>query len=144
VSQHRVLLIRPWDMSDGVGAGCCGGGSTKGLCTTPDHREAHQGFNERDSWDPFALVYLAVRDNLPDGVDLEVVDPRNHLFLVPTIVRDVRRRGGGWLDALGAAVHGPGYAAIIVDGVTVSSGELRSPDEAVRVVREALGYHRSR
>jgi hypothetical protein len=25
---HRVLLIRPWDMSDGVGAGCCGGGST--------------------------------------------------------------------------------------------------------------------
>jgi hypothetical protein len=136
---HRVLLIRPWDMSDGVGAGCCGGGSTKGLCTNPAHHEPHQGFGERDDWDPLARVYLALRDNLPSGVDLEIVDPRNHLYLAPAIAKDARRRGLGWGDAVRAVLRGPAYAAIIVDGQTISSGELPSPAEAVRVVRDALG-----
>jgi hypothetical protein len=137
--RHRVILIRPWDMSDGVGAGCCSGGSTKGLCTTPEHHQTHAGFGERDDWGPFALVYRALRDALPEGVDLEVVDPRNHLFLIPTLVSDSRRRGEGWLGALGSAIHGPSYAAIIVDGATVSSGDVLAPDEAVRIVRAALG-----
>lgn len=136
---HRVLLIRPWDMSDGVGAGCCGGGSTKGLCTNPTHHEAHQGFGERDDWDPLARVYLALRDNLPSEVDLEIVDPRNHLYLAPVIAKDVRRRGLGWGDAIKAVLRGPAYAAIIVDGLTVSSGELPTPAAAVELVRDALG-----
>jgi hypothetical protein len=140
--RHRVILIRPWDMSDGVGAGCCGGGSTKGLCTTPEHHEAHGGFGERDDWGPFARVYRALRDALPEGVDLEVVDPRNHLFLIPTLVSDSRHRGEGWLSALASAIHGPSYAAIIVDGATVSSGEVLEPDAAVLVVRSALGLAR--
>jgi hypothetical protein len=144
MTQHRVILIRPWNMSDGVGAGCCGGGSTKGLCTRPEHHEAHAGFGERDDWNPLARVYLALRDSLAGDVDLEIVDPRNHLFLVPTLMGAARRRGAGWLDALGTALHGPAYAAIIVDGVTVSSGELPSPDDAVRLVRDVLGHQYER
>lgn len=136
---HRVLLIRPWDMSDGVGAGCCGGGSTKGLCTTPEHHEGHKGFGERDDWDPLARVYLALRDSLPSDVDLEIVDPRNHLYLAPTIAKDVLRRGQGWGNAIKAVLRGPAYAAIIVDGRTISSGELPTPADAVRLVRDALG-----
>lgn len=140
---HRVILIRPWDMSDGVGAGCCGGGSTKGLCTNPERHETHQGFGERDDWDPVARVYLALRDGLPGTVELEMVDPRNHLYLVPTLVRWARRRGEGWWAAISSAVWSPGYAAIIVDGVTVSSGRLPEPAEAVRLVHDALGLRSS-
>ncbi|MPZ62334.1 MAG: hypothetical protein GEU93_13780 [Propionibacteriales bacterium] len=139
---HRVFLIRPWDMSDGVGAGCCGGGSTKGLCVDPSHHPEEHGtrFVERTTWEPLAQVYLALRDNLPDDVDVEIVDPRNHLFLVPAMIHDVRRRGGAWRDALVAALHGPAYAAVIVDGRTISSGEVLEPAEAVRAVRDALGF----
>lgn len=139
-TRHRVLLIRPWDMSDGVGAGCCGGGSTKGLCVDPAHHADHDAaFGERVGWDPFAQVYLALRDGLPADVDVEIVDPRNHLYLVPTLVQDGRRRGQRWADALRAAVRAPAYAAVIVDGVAVSSGRVLEPAEALHLVRDALG-----
>ena len=135
---HRVILIRPWDMSDGVGAGCCGGGSTKGLCTNPAGHEGHDGFGERNDWDPLARVYRALRESLPGDVDIEIVDPRNHLYLLPTLYGAARRRGLGVLAALGWALWSPAYAAIIVDGDTVSSGRLPEPSEGVRLVRDAL------
>lgn len=139
MTQHRVLLVRPWDMSDGVGAGCCGGGSTKGLCADPSHHPAHEGFGERDDWDPLARVYLTLRRNLPGEVDVEIVDPRNHLFMLPVLFGDARRRGLGRWEAFSAALWSPGYAAVIVDGVTVSSGRVLEPDEALEMVRNALG-----
>jgi hypothetical protein len=139
VTQHRVFLVRPWDMSDGVGAGCCGGGSTKGLCADPSHHPAHDGFGERDDWNPLAQVYLALRRNLPSDVDIEIVDPRNHLYLLPVLYRQGRQRGLGRMSALSSALWSPAYAAIIVDGVTVSSGRVLEPAEAVALVRDALG-----
>lgn len=137
---RRVLLIRPWDMSDGVGAGCCSGGSTKGLCVDPSHHQpGAEPHAERASWQPLAAVYLALREGLPADVDVEIVDPRNHLYLLPTLAAQARRRGLGWWAALRAALRAPGYAAIIVDGVTISSGRQREPAEALEMVREALG-----
>ncbi|WP_222851697.1 thioredoxin family protein [Phytoactinopolyspora mesophila] len=136
----RVVLIRPWDMSDGVGAGCCSGGSTKGLCVDPMHHPLRGGTRniERDSWAPFAEVYRYLREHLPGGVAVEIVDPRNHLYLLPTLVAAARRGGGGWFTALRAALRAPGYAAIIVDGVVVSSGRVPAPREALEAVRGAL------
>lgn len=142
MTQHRVILIRPWDMSDGVGAGCCGGGSTKGLCADPSHHQAHEGFGERDDWDPLARVYLALRQNLPSEVDVEIVDPRNHLYLLPVLYRQARRRGLNRLSAASTALWSPGYAAVIVDGVTVSSGQVLEPAEALELVRDAIGLKR--
>lgn len=141
MSRHRVLLIRPWDMSDGVGAGCCGGGSTKGVCVDPSHHPEQGGtpFIERTGWSPFAAVYRALREALPADVDLQIVDPRNHLYLIPVIARDLRRRGLDRKTAVREAVRAPAYAAIIVDGLAISSGELLPPAEAVRRVRDALG-----
>jgi hypothetical protein len=138
--RHQVILIRPWDMSDGVGAGCCSGGSTKGLCVDPSHDPPYV---ERATWQPLAGVYLALRDGLPSGVEVEIVDPRNHLYLVPVLMRAARRRGLGWWDALVAALRAPGYAAIIVDGQVVSRGELPDPDRALRLVQDALGVQRA-
>jgi hypothetical protein len=141
MTRHQVILIRPWDMSDGVGAGCCSGGSTKGLCVDPSHHEAPTGtpFIERTTWQPLAQVYLALREGLPDDVDVEIVDPRNHLYLIPVLMRSARRRGLGWWDALVAALRAPGYAAIIVDGQGVSQGDVPPPTRALRLVQEALG-----
>jgi hypothetical protein len=145
MTRHQVILIRPWDMSDGVGAGCCSGGSTKGLCVDPAHHPAPSGtpFIERATWQPLAGVYLALRDGLPSDVDVEIVDPRNHLYLVPVLMRAARRRGLGWWGALLAALRAPGYAAIIVDGQVVSRGELPDPDRALRLVQDVLGAQRA-
>jgi hypothetical protein len=139
-TQHRVVLIRPWDMSDGVGAGCCSGGSTKGLCVDPMHHPVRGGTRniERDSWAPFAAVYRYLRDHLPEGVSVEIVYPRNHLYLLPMLATAARRRGAGWIGSLRAALQAPAYAAIIVDGVLVSSGQVPAPDEALRAVQTAL------
>jgi hypothetical protein len=149
---HRILLIRPWDMPDGVGAGCCSGGSTKGLCVASPEDTDHTGHTEqrenpvhtgtpaaeRVGWEPFADVYLRLRESLPDDAALEVVDPRNHLYLLPVLIQDARRRGLGWREAVRDALRKPGYAAIVVDGLTVSSGQLPTPDQAVAAVRAAL------
>ncbi|NED95796.1 hypothetical protein G1H11_10775 [Phytoactinopolyspora alkaliphila] len=137
---HRILLVRPWNMPDGVGAGCCGGGSTKGLCVATGHEAPHGDprFRERAGWDAFAEMYLAVKDTVRGRADLEVVDPRNHLYLLPVLFGDARRRGVERWQALRSALRSPGYAAIIVDGRTVSSGTLRTPEEAVRLIEAAL------
>lgn len=144
-TRHRVLLIRPWDMPDGVGAGCCSGGSLNGLCVDPSHQRPDGGVRnvERTGWEPFAAVYRALRDGLPGDVDVEVVDPRNHLYLLPTLVGEARRRGAGWWPALRSALRAPAYAAIIVNGTTLSSGSLPSPDDALRMVSEALARERA-
>ncbi|WP_166347547.1 thioredoxin family protein [Phytoactinopolyspora limicola] len=140
-TRHRVLLIRPWDVSDGVGAGCCSGGSAKGLCVDPQHHPVRGGTRniERTGWAQFARVYRGLRASLPADVTVEVVDPRNHLYLLPALIRGARRRGARWPAAVRAALRGPGYAAVIVDGQVVSSGRLPSPDEALHQVRAALG-----
>jgi hypothetical protein len=139
-SPHRVLLVRPWDMPDGVGAGCCSGGSTKGLCVASDHEAPHGDprLRERSGWEPFAGVYLALRKSLAGRAELEVIDPRNHLYLIPVLFAAARRRGESRWAALRSALRSPGYAAIVVDGRTVSSGALLTPDDAVRVVDAAL------
>jgi hypothetical protein len=80
-----------------------------------------------------------LRRNLPSDVDIEIVDPRNHLYLLPVLYRQGRQRGLGRMSALGSALWSPAYAAIIVDGVTVSSGRVLEPAEAVALVRDALG-----
>lgn len=138
MTSHRVILIRPWDMSDGVGAGCCGGGSAKGICVDPSHDSVPDRLGERGDPNPLAAVYLALRKHLSREVAIEIVDPRNHVYLLPVLYSAARRRGMGVIAALGVALWSPGYAAIIVDGEPVSSGELPAPTEALRLVTAAL------
>jgi hypothetical protein len=70
---------------------------------------------------------------------VEIVEPHNTLFLLPAVLSDARRHGHPWRTAIREAVRGPAYSAIIVDGRVVSQGELPVPDQALRLVRDALG-----
>lgn len=140
MSTHRVLLVRPWD-SARTGSGCCGGGAG-GICVEGWHEDP-EVVRDRASRQPLGEVYRAVRSGLPDDVAVEIVDPQNTLFLLPAIARDARAHGHGWWAALREVVRGPGYAAIIVDGRVVSHGDLPAPDQALRLVRRALGAQRT-
>jgi hypothetical protein len=61
------------------------------------------------------------------------------LFLLPAIVRDGRRHRRPWRALLRDLVRGTGYAAIIVDGRVVSDSGLPPAEQALRIVRQALG-----
>ncbi|GIJ10523.1 hypothetical protein ACFFMR_16015 [Micromonospora andamanensis] len=135
MARHRVLLIRPWDAA-GAGSGCCTGAA--GSCVEGRHEDpalARQRADQR----PLGEVYQVVRAGLPAEVAVEIVDPRNTLFLLPAIVRDGRRHRRSWRALLRDLVRGTGYAAIVVDGRVVSESGLPSPDQALHIVRGALG-----
>ncbi|HZI97395.1 MAG TPA: hypothetical protein VFD41_07715 [Actinomycetales bacterium] len=83
-------------------------------------------------------VYRALRQELPD-TELTVVDPRNTVWLLPTLVRDARRRGLGWGAVVRQLTLATRASAIVADGLVVSSGPVPAVGEAVRRVREALG-----
>lgn len=134
-SRHRVLLIRPWDTTR-AGSGCCSGG-VDGICLDRGHNDPELA-RQRTAQRPLGELYLTVRAGLPPEVEVEIVDPNNTLFLLPAIVRDGRRHGRPWRALLRDMVRAPGYAAIIVDGRVVSDAGLPEPEQALRLIRQAL------
>lgn len=131
---HRVVLVREWD-AQMSSSGCCGrlGGVNHELgeeCTY-----AHV----RADMETMGALYMALRDMLPDSVEISVVDPRNQIWLVPAIWRDARRRGMTPGQAWRQVRRGVSQGAVIVDGCTVSSGGMPDIDEAADAVLAELG-----
>jgi hypothetical protein len=126
--RHRVLLVREWD-SQTTGSGCCGrleGGDSE-FAGAADHGRS------RTDMESMGAVYRALRAELP-VLDVQVVDPRNLTFLVPGLLRDARRHGASWPQALRALARGTGQGAIVVDGHPVSTGPIPAPADAVDLV----------
>jgi hypothetical protein len=129
---HRVLLVREWDQQT-TGSGCCGrleGGDSE-IAGAADFGRC------RDDMEAMGAVYRALRAELP-GIDVEVVDPRNLTFLLPGMIRDARRGGASFAQAVRELRRGCGQGAIVVDGRVVSSGIIPSPDRAVDLVLRQL------
>ena len=137
MSRHRVLLIRPWDTA-GASSGCCSAGTGFG---GDDWHEDPAPARQRINRQAFGEVYLTVRAGLPPDVEVEVVDPRNTLFLLPAMVRDGRRNRRPWRALVRDLARAPGYAAIVVDGRVVSDAGLPAPEQALRLIHRALGGH---
>ncbi|GIJ35668.1 hypothetical protein [Micromonospora sediminimaris] len=134
MTRHRVLLIRPWD-APGAGAGCCTGAAD--ICVEGRHEDPASA-RQRADQRPLGEVYQVVRAGLPAEIEVEIVDPRNTLFLLPAIVRDGRRHRRPWRALLRDLVRGTGYAAIIVDGRVVSESGLPPAEQALHIVRRAI------
>lgn len=133
--QHRVLLVREWD-SQHSGSGCCGrlGGADS------DVGGAASFARNRCEMEAMGEVYRALRPLLDrEQVDLQVVDPRNSVWLIPSIWRDARRRGMSRGDAWTQVKRGVSWTSIVVDGRVLFSGGVPGPDEAVEAVKAELG-----
>jgi hypothetical protein len=84
-------------------------------------------------------VYRALRAELVDeDAEITVVDPRNMVWLVPTILKDARRRGLRTGEIWDNLRRGVSYTAIIVDGKTLFSGRIPPVEDAVAAVKKAL------
>lgn len=131
---HRVLLVREWD-SQHSGSGCCGrlGGADSDIgCAAPYARN-------RTEMEAMGRVYRALRDVLPeDEVDIQVVDPRNTVWLLPAIARDARRRGLTARQTWASLRRGMSWNSVVVDGAVLFSGTVPEPEAAVAAVQAEL------
>ncbi len=131
---HRIILVREWD-SQVAASGCCGrlGGENTELGDTATFAA------NRAEMEAMGEVYRALRAELFDeDAEVTVVDPRNMVWLVPTIMKDARRRGLGIKEVWDNVRRGVSYTAIIVDGKVLFSGRIPPPEDAVTAVKKEL------
>lgn len=111
-----VILVREWEQQMS-GSGCCGrlGGDVLTANGTPIFAE------RRAIMEALGPLYLAIRGEFGDRVDVLVVDPRNLVSLLPRLLRDIWRFRAG----LGPALHTLGSISIpsvIVNGRIFARG----------------------
>lgn len=127
-ARHRVLLVREWDAH---GSGCCGAaGSLLGEPSAPRAADPAQ-------IQAMAAVYRALRARFGSAIDVQVVDPRNMIWLVPAIWQDGRRRALPWPVRLRQCVQGVSRHAIVLDGQVLSTGAVPKPEQVVAAVERA-------
>lgn len=136
--RHRVLLVREWD-SQHSGSGCCGrlGGGDDDLAGAADYAR------NRTEMEAMGRVYRALRDVLTEEivagtVDLQVVDPRNTVWLLPAIAGDARRRGLSARQTWQSMRRGMSWNSVVVDGAVLFSGTVPEPEAAVAAVQAEL------
>lgn len=137
---HRVLLVREWDEQTS-GSGCCGRLGSEVVGSLTDHAAAAEDpyARNRAAMERFGVVYRALRDRYSeDDVELTVVDPRNAIWLAPTIWRDARRRGLSAREALRQVAGGTASRALVCDGVALRMGDVPTADDAVAAVERDL------
>jgi hypothetical protein len=124
-----VLLIREWERQMSS-SGCCG--RLEGDFLT---RQGERCFPERRAiMEAMGPLYRELRERYGRVVDIQIVDPRNLIALVPLLVRDFRAHGVGLLQALRTLSALP-VTGVIVNGRILARGRVPEPAE----VRVALG-----
>ena len=131
---HRIILVREWD-TQLAASGCCGrlGGENTEL-GDPETFAAN-----RCEMEAMGEVYRALRAELFDeAAEITVVDPRNMVWLIPTLLKDARRRGMSPKEVWTQLKRGVSYNAIVVDGRVLFSGRIPPPQDAVVAVKKEL------
>jgi hypothetical protein len=131
---HRIILVREWD-AQLAASGCCGrlGGQNTELGDTETFAA------NRSEMEAMGEVYRALRAELFDeDAEITVVDPRNMVWLVPTLLKDAHRRGLGLREIWSQLRRGVSYTAIIVDGKTLFNGRIPPVEDAVAAVKKEL------
>jgi hypothetical protein len=140
----RVVIVRDARTVTG-GGGCCSGdvrpfdeGGAHGHSAGPSGAAVEVRSTCRPG-DDVAALYRALRQALPDEVDVQVVSPSNWLWLLPALVADGRRRGLRGAALRRSVRAGMAVSSLVVDGEVLFSGWLPDPASGVAVVRAELG-----
>lgn len=131
---HRIILVREWD-AQLAASGCCGrlGGENSEL------GDGDTFAANRCEMEAMGEVYRALRAELFDeDAEITVVDPRNMIWLIPSLLKDARKRGLGIAETWGNLKRGVSYTAIVVDGKTLFSGRIPPVEDAVAAVKKEI------
>lgn len=135
--RRRICLVGPW-RSNQAGGSCCGADPEAlalpgGGCV---HAAAHDDDVTADRSSAQAVV-RTLRAALGMTADVELVDPRNTVYIVPTVYRDARRRGQTRSRAAGEAIRATSPWTLIVDGQIISRASELTPERALSLTNEA-------
>ena len=142
----RVVLVRDARTVTGGGGGCCSGAVRpfdEGGSSCRGHGHGTAGATSvvgaaGQPGDDVAALYRALRQTLPDEVDLQVVSPSNWLWLLPVLVTDGRRRGLRGAALRRSVREGMAVSSLVVDGKALFSGWLPDPASGVAAVEAEL------
>jgi hypothetical protein len=131
---HRIILVREWD-AQLAASGCCGrlGGENSEFGDTDTFAA------NRCEMEAMGEVYRALRAELLDeDAEITVVDPRNMIWLIPSLLKDARKRGFRIAETWNHLKRGVSYTAIVVDGKTLFSGRIPPVEDAVAAVKKEI------
>jgi len=130
----RVILIRenPETLTCSSCAGTLEGIDAFGSRQVPDYAPI------RGVMDRVGELYLALRREFGDKVRIEIVDPRNEVYLIPVLIGDYRRYHPAFGAFLKTLFLGISPFSVIVNGRALHIGELPSPDVLVEEVGQLL------
>ncbi len=92
----------------------------------------------RSIMDRVGKLYLVLRREFDHRVEIEVVDPRNGLYLIPVLFADYHKYRPPLGPFLRTLFLGISPASIIINGSALHVGELPTPDLLVEEVRSIL------
>lgn len=133
---HRLMLVREQDAQHS-GSGCCGrlGESHTDLGSAADYSHSRAVMEE------LGVVYRCLQSVAP-GLAIDVVDPRNSIWLYPAVWRASRGAGRSVGATFRSLARAGAPAAVVLDGDTLFSGQLPEPDTIVAVILAKLDGER--
>jgi hypothetical protein len=135
-ARPSVLLIREWEHQ--IGASSCGSapdGSALG--------ESQLYPQRRERMESMGPLYRSIVERYGNDVDVQVVDPRNMLTLLPMLIRDLRAHGGGVIQAL-RTLRRLTFQTVVVNGRILSRGQWPEPDTVFSILDSLLARREAR
>ena len=130
----RVILIREnaETLSCSSCAGSLNGIDAFGSCDVPDYAPTRQVISQ------VGELYMSLRREFGDEVEVDVVDPRNEVYLIPRLIRDYKRFKpplGAFLKTL---FFGISPCSVIINGTQRYGSDLPEQQDLVAEVRAAM------
>lgn len=139
IPRVSILLIRE-ATEQMTGSGCCGRIEGDSCLTGADDTFR----NVRRQQEAFGILHRAVveffaAERQRQELTMVTVDPRNQLYLIPKLLKDVWRYRPGWRDGLCTALQFFSLPAVVVNGRVLSCrGRLLDPDALCHEVSRIL------
>ena len=130
MTKPSILLIREWE-GQTSGSGCCGKLEGDFLVCGKSQPVAP---GQRSIMERMGPLYMALKRELGDSADIEVIDPRN-VSLFFFLLRDFWRFRVGLAQAL-RTLFGIPVQAVVVNGRVVARGQWPDPEEVLALVSE--------
>lgn len=134
MKQASVILVRE-NAEQLTGSGCCGKLEGDNACA--DGRSLFaQSEQEKQR---LGVLYRAVRESFPaEQVEVVQVDPRNQLYLIAKLLRDVICYRPGPTDTLRTTFQAFALPAVILNGRVLSRrGVPPPPERLLDLIRQA-------
>jgi hypothetical protein len=80
-------------------------------------------------------LYMALRHQFGDQVEIDVVDPRNEIYLIPRLFSDYRRHTTSLRTFLKTLFFGIAPGKVIINGRVRNGKELPSPETLIQEVQ---------